>query len=70
MGIVLERQVWKLEHRVERLEQLVQALMSEPKKKAETPIKESRPVLYHNPAGWCIGRDCVYEVGGRYSCEY
>lgn len=69
MGIFLERQVFKLERRVTQLEKLVESLL--PKEKAETPVKESRPkVLYHNPNGACLGKDCYYEVGGRYSCEY
>lgn len=31
------------------------------KKKAPTPVKESRP---------CSHKTCDYEVGGRWSCEY
>lgn len=33
------------------------------KKKAETPVKESRPFE-------CFHLRCTYEVGGRWSCEY
>lgn len=40
------------------------------KKKAETPVKEPRPVVRHDPATRCAGRGCGYEVGGKYDCEY
>lgn len=61
--------IYRLAKRISALEKDVVNFKAQ-KEKAEAPVKEPQPLPIHDEHGRCLNRDCAYEYGGRYSCEY